>query len=261
MEKIVLALRELKKVMMQVSIAHCMLDAMLVFMVLYLGFYLIYIDGKFAFLLAFLYFVVNTSIKVRALNLEAVEEKAPALKNQLTTSADNLSKPGEIVQLLHLDVLRQMKEIQVSSFINYKRIWRQLMMMAVLTFAVLTLSAFDVRLMPYQDIVTGFASKEIYLPNDIQLELQAGQPTGSGDIFGNENVAELGQNEIQLQINPVLSEINLDDIKEAEKKDFEKQDLLKEDIVATTDSSFDEKISKEHKEVVKKYFSKISEKK
>ena len=58
-----------------------------------------------------------------------------------------------------------------------------------------------------------------------------------------------------MQINPILSEINLDDIK-AKPKDFDRSETPLQ-IEATTDSSFDEKIPREQ-EIVKKYFSAIS---
>ncbi|MBS3175786.1 hypothetical protein J4457_00965, partial [Candidatus Woesearchaeota archaeon] len=79
-----------------------------------------------------------------------------------------------------------------------------------------------------------------------------------GSIFGEESIAELGAEELNLQINPVLSEIDINDVSDAKEKEF-KKDYFEEDIEATQDKTYEEDIDKKHREVVKNYYKEIAQ--
>ena len=54
----------------------------------------------------------------------------------------------------------------------------------------------------------------------------------------------------------MLSEIDINDIRDVEDKEFRSGEIP--EIKATTDSSFDDDIPKEHRDIVKRYFMKIT---
>ncbi|MEK6875049.1 MAG: hypothetical protein AABX52_04850 [Nanoarchaeota archaeon] len=259
MEQIILALREIKQVLTQIAVAQAIIDSLLFFIVLYFAAILLSIDLALVFIIAIMYFIIHCSYKIKNINLRSVEDAVPELREQLTTSADNLKVDNEIVQLLHLDVLSRMRAVKVSLFIPYKKLWREIMSIAGIAFLIIILASLNVKFFDYKTMLTGFSTKDVKSQQEFQ-QFAGGENMSSGEIFGNESIAELGNRQLELQINPILSELNLDDIKDAKPKNFDTSDIPKE-IMASTDSSFDEKIPREHKEIVKRYFSAISRQK
>ncbi|MBI4449268.1 hypothetical protein HY641_04560 [Candidatus Woesearchaeota archaeon] len=260
MERIILAIREIRDVLTQIAVAEAMLDSLLFFFVIYLVCMLLGIDWRLGVVISLVFFAHHCSQKVKHINLRDVETTVPELKEQLSTSADNVHLDNEIVQLLHLDVLARMRAVKVSMFIPYKKLWREIMGIAAIAFLIIILVSLNVKFLDYKTVLSGFKAPNSKTTIDFNA-LEADNSTGGGgDIFGNESIAELGNRQLQLQINPILSEINLDDIKEAKPKDFDTSETPLE-IKASTDSSFDENIPREHKEIVKRYFSAISGKK
>ena len=81
--------------------------------------------------------------------------------------------------------------------------------------------------------------------------------TNESLIYGNESVAELGTKELQLKINPLMSEINIDDVSDPEDKEFvEHYDTG--NVGASQDATYTETIAKEHQKIVKNYFTGIA---
>ncbi|MFQ5621321.1 MAG: hypothetical protein ACE5FT_05760 [Candidatus Nanoarchaeia archaeon] len=260
MKAIVVALKELKSSLVQIRLAESIIDSLLVFSIFYVVCLLILLPPVLAGIPFALFFVYTMSHRVGNVHSRDVETKVPVLTDQLSTAADNLYRDNEIVNGLHRDVLNLMKHVRLSYFINFKKIWRRIMILAVLCFTIILLSAWNVHFVDYKVVAKELGS----LVNDQDFTgLGGGEGGGLGgddnftEIFGNETLAELGANQLDLQINPIMSEINIEDIKEAQEREFE-ESVFPEDITATTDASFDEKIPKEHRDIVKRYFEKIS---
>ena len=125
-----------------------------------------------------------------------------------------------------------------------------------LSFCIILLSALNVKLIDFDSVLDNL--KKLKEPqSDIALQDVPLDPLPTGDLYGNASIAALGNKELFLQINPVLSEINLDDIKDAKPKDYTENSFPKE-ILAKADKSFEENIPKDNKEIVKRYFGGIS---
>ncbi len=260
MRPIVIALKEVKGALIQINASEMIIDALIVFSSAYLLCLLFLAPPAVAAIPFALALVYGWSHKVANVHAREVEETVPILKDQLTTVSDNLYRENEIITGLQQDVLALLRHVRVSYFIDFKRIWREIMILAVLSFAILIVATLNVHFADYKSV-----AKEI---GDVLGEGGLGglDPDGSGeggsenftDIFGNETLVELGENELNLQINPVLSEINIEDIQEAKEREFE-ESVFPTEIIARTDSSFDDKIPKENREIVKKYFSGITQ--
>lgn len=251
-------MNELKRILIRIKMYESLIDVLIVFLGLYLFCILFRIPWWVSLFPAFGFMLYNTRKKFDAIKLRYVEEVVPELKEQLTTSADNLYRDNEIVNSLHQDVLYKMKKIRVSYFIPFKKIWREMVIVAVLSFSVILVSSLHVKLIDYRVVLDelghiGDVGADFEFDPDA---LVAGSSTES-DIFGNESIAELGQEQLNLEINPALSEINIDDIRDVEERQFT-DTMFPEEIVASTDASFDDNIPKENKEIVKRYFSKIA---
>jgi hypothetical protein len=78
----------------------------------------------------------------------------------------------------------------------------------------------------------------------------------SEDIYGNKSIEEIGNDELQLQLSPVLSDIDISKVSPPESKEF--KSALPQEIKATTDVSFQESIPKGYQRIVKSYFREIA---
>jgi hypothetical protein len=191
----------------------------------------------------------------KKVNYENVENKVPILNEQLRTSADNVDKEYEIVKSLHKDVVRKMKHINTSHFINFNKAGYRLLFVAILSFSIIALAAADVKFLDFKEVVSDVRKITSGQPSILSdIDPGTGEET---DIFGEESIAQLGTNELNLEINPMASEIDINDIKDVEKKEFSSN--FPDEISAKSDSSYDDKIPKEHKDIVKRYFRGIAE--
>jgi len=261
MKAIVIAMKELKSSLVQIRLAEAIIDSLLVFSAFYVVSLLILVPPFVSVIPFALFLIYSISHKVANVHSRDVESKVPVLTDQLSTSADNLYRDNEIVNGLHADVINLMKHIRLSYFIDFKKLWRRIMILAVLSFTIILLSAWNVHFVDYKVVAKELGS---LVRDENYIGLGGGIGGGTGgddnftDIFGNESLVELGSNQLNLQINPIMSEINIEDIKEAREREFE-ESVFPTDITATTDASFDEKIPKEHRDIVKRYFEKISD--
>ena len=256
MKKIILALNELKRAIVHIKVMEALLDTILLFFIAYLVMVLVAKDWRWALLPTIAFGIVHIHRKINEIRLVDVEYFVPSLREQLRASADNVYKENEIADSLHADVLNLMKQIRTSAFVPFKKIWREIMTIAALSFCIILLSALNVRLIDFDSVLGNL--KKIKEPTaDLQLKDNSLDNQPLGDIYGNASVAALGNKELLLQINPVLSEINLDDIKDAKPKDYTENSFPKE-ILAKADKSFEDNIPKENKEIVKRYFGGIS---
>ena len=255
MKPLLLALRELKHAMVQIAFSEAVIEAAIVLLVFMIACVLINLPIFWGFIPGALYLIHVINRKFKGVQLENVEKKYPELDEQLRAAADNLYKENDLVQALHQDVLKLMRSIKTASFIRFKMMWRELVVIAILCFALILLTSLNMQFLDYKDIavdIQNLGKRE--MPNIYEMEFVAGMGNET-DIYGNESLAELGLEELDIQINPLYSEINLQDIREAEKQDFE-EGAFPNDIEAKISAKAgEENIPKEHKEIVKKYFS------
>ncbi len=250
------ALKELKNVLTAVTIFDVLFNTIIIFLLFYLGLMLITVNPLLSLVptgLYFAYFFPRAYKK--KVRYQEVENKVPVLNEQLRTVADNTDKQYEIVQELNKDVLRKIKHVSTSHFINFNKAGYRLLFIAILSFGIIALAAADVKFVDFKDVVSDV--RRVMEPkSSILSDVDPG--TGEEtDIFGEESIAQLGTNELNLEINPLASEIDINDINDVEKKDF--SSTFPDEISARSDSSYDDKIPKEHKEIVKRYFRGITQ--
>lgn len=256
MKKIEQALLELRNIMRQISICNSLIQSYILFFILVLAFMLVSIRWYVAAAPFAVYLALHLILSKKALSYKYAEERAPLLKEQLRTAADNIHKENEIVESLNQEVLKRMKEIRTSYFFSFGKLTRQLITLTLLSFAIISVSAYDVQLLDARDVAKLVPLGEL---GEFVLSEELpplGEENETADIYGNKSVAELGTKELTLEINPVMSEIDLRKVKDPEKKEF--QDDIPREIAGTTDASYEEQIPKGYQQVVKNYYKEIS---
>lgn len=258
MKPIKSALKEVKGAVTQIVLFSCILDTLIVFLISVLVLILISLPWWYGLIIGGIYGGIHTArtLKKRR-NLAYVEKKVPELEEQLITVDDNIEKENPIVESLQKDVLKGMRSIRTSYFLSFGRMTRELITLAVLSILIITASAHHVKFLDFRDVLKDLG--ELGAPSG-EYELSGEELSFienlSDDIYGNKSIAELGNDELQLQLTPMLSDIDISKVRPPESREF--QSTVPEEIQATTDVSFQESIPKGYQRIVKSYFREIA---
>ncbi len=246
--------------MYNITFCEIILDSLLIFLIGLLVCMIFALPWGLSFIPFGIFAVRHTTKKFNRIKLRHVEGKVPELKYQLTTAADNLYRENELVDGLQEDVLRLMPLIRISDFVPFKKLWREIILMAMLSFSIILVTSLNLQMLDYKILVKELKDIKLDAGDDIFLETddEKADSAVNEDIWGDESIVKLGDEQLNLQITPSMSEINIDDIRDIPDRVFEETSPFPEDITASSDASFDEKIPKENKEIVKRYFSKIA---
>lgn len=265
MERIIPAINELKRTLIQLRLIETIMDGMVMFIIFYLLSMIFTINWVYTLVPVLGFMFYDAHKKLNEVRLKKVEEHVDALEDQLTTAYDNLYKENEIVKGLHEDVVKKMKLIRVSEFVPFKKMWREMVVIAAVCFTIILLGSLNVQFIDYRVLLDEFQG----LGDDAlsgQLDLEGLGDGGSGgeddDIWGNESIAELGSEELEFQINPVLSEIDINDIQDVKEREFTENSVANEIIAqggCAGEANCNEDFPAEHKEIVKRYFNSIAD--
>lgn len=259
-KQIILAIREIHATLRSINLLTCLLDSLLVFLLSIILLLLISLPWSWALIPFGAYFLFHFKNLQRQVNLTLVEEKTPTLQEELRTSADNLDKDNEIVNALHEEVLAKMRNIRVSDFIDFRKVSRRLLVITLLSFLILLFAAFNVSFLDVNDLVNNFQDQNRRSPyEDESYPEEENRAGAGGSIFGEESIAELGSEELQLQFNPVATELDLSQVDKPKDVEFNRNPFTGE-LAASTDRSFetDSQFVQENKEVVQLYFQGIA---
>lgn len=254
---IVQALKEARKAILQIVLFNSALDTLVVYVLLLLGCTLLTLPAWYALVPAAVYALVHTYGNVKDVSFSNIEEKFPSLKEQLITVADNTKEQNEIIDALNQEVLQKMREIRTSSFLNFGKLIRELSVMAVVSFIIIGTSAFNVEFLDFKQTVKELREFKPFQEYDINQELlEYEESQNLSEILGDKSVTELGQQQLDLELNPLMSDVDIGNVKPPEDRKF--RDVPPPEIKATTDVSFEEQIPKQYQRIVKTYFKEIT---
>lgn len=258
-KQIIYALKELKRAVLEVVFCICWLDCLIVLMLSILVLKLISLDWYWAFIPAVIYAVIHSWTRLRkAADFGYIEEKVPELKERIRTVADNLGQENNLVlQELNEEVLDGMHLIRTSYFFSFSRLTRELLVLTILAFLITGVSAYGVKFVDFHGVIKDVGDLRLFKGEyDINEELLQYEENLSEDIYGDKSIAELGNELLNLQINPAMSDVDISQIREPEERKF--RSSVPVEISAQTDSSFEDSIPKDYQKIVKNYFKDIS---
>jgi len=254
---IVNALKEAKQAVIEIVLFNSVIDALVVFMFFLLGCLVLTFPTWYALVPALVYALIHTRGNLKDVNFSKIEEKFPNLCEQLITVADNSKEQNEIIDALNQEVLQKMKEIRTSSFINFGKLTRELAVMAVISFVIIGSAAFHIEFFDFKEAMKElkeFKPNQEYDINEEMLRFEESQ--NLSEILGDKSVTELGQQQLDLEINPLKSDIEIGSVHDTEDKTF--REVAPSEIKAVADVSFEEQIPKQYQRIVKTYFKEIT---
>ena len=283
MIKVRKAIEEIKIVLLQIAVFDALLDFILDVLICY--FLLIFLPvpqwlvvvGGISFLVYMLY------KKIHLISLVTIEEKVPELKEELRTAADNLDVRTELEDILDKDVLKNMKKVKISYFMDMKKTGKKIgaafvLSMIIIVLGFLNVEFIDVELditkinrMPniFDDIQRmqekfGIEQSGTDAENFKQGEGEASDKigaafTGPESIFGDMSLAELGEDKEEIFLEPIPTEAMIISYED----DYEKPSLFPQDVVVekTTSDTYSDTTEdyEAYQNIISNYFTTLTQ--
>ena len=262
MKKFMKLIKEMNLNFNTIIFFEVMIDAIVVFLLFYLVLMLFSYQEWLAFFPAA--FILFLSLYSRTTRPKAgvIEQKYPQLNEKLRTAIDYRDKENEIVDDLHSEVMADMRQVRVSSFLNKKKTSYKVLLSVLLCFAIVLLAYFNIGFTP-MDLIKKADISYIVGPGGGKGAgegdmISAGIGEGDEDIYGESSVAGLGDEELNLQITEVGYEVGkVRDITDADRREFEEE--FPDEVFAESAATYRDDIPKEDLELVKNYFKNVAE--
>lgn len=245
--------REINRTLNEMILFENIVNTVLVFLAFYLVLSIFDFHPLFALLPALLYLGVYSYISFRSSKPMIVESKYAPLREKLRTAADNIAMENPIVEELEHEVTSEMRNVGLSMFINPKTLSYKIFAVMALSFLIIFASTLNLRLFEFakQKVPDIFESPK-GVGNFVATKLET-----SEDIYGKEDVAKLGDKELNIRIKPVDFKVNVKEEGDAQQQKFET--VFPKELVVRETVAYEENIPQEQQELVKNYFKKLAE--
>ncbi|MBN2422350.1 hypothetical protein JXB41_03920 [Candidatus Woesearchaeota archaeon] len=205
-----------------------------------------------------LFFILSFFRKLRINKLLKLEQKYPELKEKLRTSNDYKEKNNPVVLALHTEVINLVTNVDINALVSRKNISLKVICISLLFFFTIFISSLNFNI---NNITRSVAIAPVdftdiknrandFIKNTINFQL-------TQDYLENGSVAELGDQELNLSIETYSTDIDVSQIENPEKKEF--GETYPEEIEGYAQEVYEDKITEEHKDVIKTYFDQLKE--
>ncbi|HLG24841.1 MAG TPA: hypothetical protein VI564_07975 [Candidatus Nanoarchaeia archaeon] len=246
--------REINRTLMQMMLFENLVNTTIVFLVSYLLLTILDFNALYAIIPSLLYLFYYTFLSFKTSKALMIEGKYAPLREKLRTAADNLGTQNVIVEELEYEVISEMKNVGLSMFINPKSLSYKIFAVMILSFMIIFTTTLNVRLL---DLAKKNVAPYIFegpkgVGNLVSVTLNT-----SEDIYGNKDVANLGDNELNIKIRPMDFKVNVKEEGDSEERDFDT--VFPKEVAVKESSTFEENIAPEEQELVKNYFKRLAE--
>lgn len=246
-------LREINITLTELALFENIVNATIIFLAFYLVFSFSSIHFVFSAIPALVYLIAYSILAFKKSKPAIVESKYNPLKEKLRTAADNVQYENPIIEELEYEVTREMKNVGLSLFINPKMLSYKIFIATLLSFLIMFASTLNFKFDMFSlKKVPDIFEKKFAAGNFIATQLET-----SDDIYGEKDVAKLGDKELNIRIKPVDFRVSVREEGSFETREFE--GIFPKDIVVKESIAFEENIAQEDQELVKSYFKKLAE--
>ncbi|MBI2523519.1 hypothetical protein HYW19_03945 [Candidatus Woesearchaeota archaeon] len=256
MKNFINVIKEIDRTLNMVFIFSSILNAAIFFLSVYLLLSIVNLYPILALIPAAIYFALRLYSRSKMDKRKIVESKYEPLKEKLRTAADNIKEDNPVVNELEEEVVHDLKNVGLSSFIQTKEISYKLFATIALSFVIVLITTMNLYIIDLNEFlsttVPGYLKGIPKLANSAML----GEINESDDIYGNSQLAVLGNEQIDIKISPVNYEVSVREEGDVKQKQF--NEIFPSDVDVEQASTFEENIPEEQQELVKKYFDKLA---
>lgn len=246
--------KEINRTLNELILFENITNTVIVFLVFYLILSVLDFHPLFALVPALIYLGFYSYISFKSSKPIIVESKYAPLKEKLRTAADNVGLENPIEEELEYEVTSEMKNVGLSMFINPKTLSYKIFAVMMLSFLIIFATTLNLKLLEFakQKVPDIFEKGPKGVGNFVAVKLNTDE-----DIYGKEDVAKLGDKELNIRIKPVDFKVNVREQGDVNQQKFEAT-FPKEFVVRET-VAYEENIPQEQQELVKNYFKKLAE--
>ncbi len=251
---------------------EAILDSIILFMVIYIIFLFLKINGLFALVFALAFFVYKLIVYFKFDIMKEVVSRYPKLNERLQTAYDNRDAKGIIVADLSQRVSKDMDEIKFSSFFPTKNISKKVLTIVVLSFVMISLTFANVQ--KYVDIsiekilspsqgnnASSQPNQTDKLTNKTPKNRTrlgySGEDTGESNIMGDPSLANIEGENIDFKIyRGISSELGIRRATQTELPEFGTSAQFPVDAVASSENV--DNIPLVYQGIIKNYFTNLA---
>lgn len=254
-------LKEVNVIVDEVLAFDIILTSALIFLGCYLALMLINLNPWYSLFPTLAYLVFLLYIDLNTNKYKIVENKYAPLYEKLRTAADNVDKENIVVDELEHEVVNNLRNVRISSFVKIKRVSYKVLGSVILCLIILFASIYNVNFGDWSitfEEIKDFIYKEGGAGEGGELgdDLVAGKGGEDEDIYGEESIAKIGMQEVKIKIKQASLEVIGSEIYEIPEKEFE--ETFPDEIFTISSGSYEEKITIENQKIVKNYFKELS---
>ena len=246
--------REINKTLNELILFENLVNTTLVFLVFYLILSIFDFHPIFALVPALIYLGFYSYISFKSNKSLIVESKYAPLREKLRTAADNIDKDNPIVNELEYEVTSEMKNVGLSMFINPRSLSYKIFAVMLLSFIIIFATTLNLKFLEFakHKVPDIFERGPKGVGNFVATRLNT-----SEDIYGKNDVAKLGSNELNIRLKPVDFKVNVKEEGDFKQQKFET--VFPKDLTVKETTAYEENIPQEQQELVKNYFKKLAE--
>ena len=250
-------IKEMNITIDKIVIFEDILNSLLVFLGFYFVLLLLSINPMYSLIPAAMYLGISVYTTLNIDKAKIVESHYNELNEKLRTAEDSADIENPIVEELRADVVNELRDVKVSSFLNMKKTSYKIVAVVLLCFLIVFFASANITLIDAGLMADLFDFKFLAdAGGNNGTAVIGGSGEGGEDIYGKEGIAELGSQEMELNIAPVSFEVGVRDISDFEERDFE--ETFPDEVFAESSAAFEENINLDEQELIKNYFKELS---
>ena len=245
--------KEINRTLNQLTLFENIVNTTIVFLVSYLILSVFDFHSLLAIIPALAYLGFYSYRSLKSSKSMMVESKYAPLREKLRTAADNVNMDNPIANELEYEVTSAMKNVELSMFINPRTLSYKIFAVMVLSFMIIFVTTMNLKIIEFaQHTVPDIFQGPKGIGNFVAAKLNT-----SGDIFGKNNVAQLGDKELNIRLKPVDFKVNVKEEGDTQQQNFEA--TFPQELAVKETTAYEENIPQEQQELVKSYFKKLAE--
>lgn len=247
--------KEINRTLNELILFENIVNTTLVFLIFYLVLSILDFHPLYALVPALLYLGFYSYISLKSYKPLIIESKYAPLREKLRTAADNIGMDSPIAEELEYEVTSEMKNVGLSMFINPRTLSYKIFAVMLLSFMVIFATTLNLKLLEFarQKVPDIFETRGLKgVGNFVATKLNT-----SEDIYGKDDVAKLGDKELNIRIKPVDFKVNVREEGDVQKQKFET--VFPQELIVKETAAYEENIPQEQQELVKNYFKKLAE--
>lgn len=232
---------EVKYELLKILLLSVFLESAIVFLATYLVLSVFSMPLWYSGVLAAAYFGARFFYKSRGFDLKRIEERNPHLREMLRTAHDNKNVDSLMSHALFSEVINKMRKVSSGTFLSMEMILRRLAAIAILSVVLVSLAFFNINIAQFDNPLEGPLNRagDLFRSLTGADEMPEAIDLRDSSLYGEHRMADLGNQDLQLQINPSLNQIDFSSIDDPDTSQGAIRDFPGSDARAVAGSAYE----------------------